>query len=154
RPAARQLLEERFIPGGVAALEGLLINGELQALALFDNPDPLNGPNFGETIHITPSRFTEKTPKETVKVTKRAAQSIGLLEGPIRAELRLNDQGIWLVDSAARSVGGLCSRALRFGLGIALEDLILRHALGLELVSVERERQSAGVMMIPVPRAG
>src|SRR5581483_6697130 len=154
REASRQFLVEQFIPGDEVALEGLMVNGELQVLALFDKPDPLDGPYFAETIYVTPSRISAELQSEIVKVTAKAAKALGLREGPVHAELRINDQGVWILEIAARSIGGLCSRTLRFGAGIALEDLILRHALGLELDSMERERQPAGVMMIPVPRAG
>ena len=60
-----------------------------------------------------------------------------------------------MIEIAARSIGGLCSRALRFGVGVSLEELILRHALGRRrrLRSSARTR-AAGVMMIPIPRAG
>jgi biotin carboxylase len=153
-PAARQLLVESYVPGIEVALEGLLLRGELHVLALFDKPDPLEGPYFEETIYLTPSRLPEAVQLEIVGCAARAARALGLREGPIHAELRWNDDGPWLIEMAARSIGGLCSRTLRFGAGMSLEDLIVKHALGLELESLERERRAAGVMMIPIPRAG
>ena len=152
--ARRALLVEEFIPGREVALEGLLVGGTLHVLALFDKPDPLDGPFFEETIYVTPSRFPESTQARVAAVTRDACSALGLTEGPIHAELRLNARGPFVLEVAARSIGGLCSRTLTFGTGLSLEELILCHALGRPLESLERERRAAGVMMIPIPRAG
>jgi len=149
-----EILVEGFIPGQEVALEGLLVKGALHVLALFDKPDPLDGPFFEETIYITPSRLAPPVQAAIAASGARAARALGLREGPVHAELRVNDQGPWLIELAARSIGGLCSRTLRFGTGLSLEEIILRHALGIEIASLERERQAAGVMMIPIPRGG
>ncbi len=151
---ARQILVEEFVPGMEVALEGLLFKGDLQVLALFDKPDPLDGPFFEETIYVTPSRLPAATQAAIADCTAAAAQALGLREGPVHAELRLNESGPWIVEVAARSIGGLCSRTLRFGTGMSLEELIIRHALGMEIASMERERKPAGVMMIPIPQSG
>jgi biotin carboxylase len=152
--AATALLAEQYIPGLEVALEGLLIGGELHTLALFDKPDPLEGPFFEETIYVTPSRLPGAVQERICEVTARACAALGLRQGPVHAELRLNDDGPWVLEVAARSIGGLCSRTLRFGTGMSLEELILRHALGWPIASLVRERRPAGVMMIPIPRAG
>jgi len=152
--AARQILVERFVHGREVALEGLLVKGELHVLALFDKPDPLDGPFFEETIYVTPSRLPATVQAEIASCTARAAQALGLRDGPVHAELRVNRHGPWVIEVAARSIGGLCSRTLRFGTGLSLEELILLHALGMEVPTLERERRAAGVMMLPVPRAG
>ena len=152
--ARRALLVEEFIPGREVALEGLLVGGTLHVLALFDKPDPLEGPFFEETIYVTPSRRPETEQARIAAVTRDACSALGLTEGPIHAELRENDRGPFVLEVAARSIGGLCSRTLRFGTGLSLEELILSHALGRPLQSLERERRAAGVMMIPIPRAG
>jgi len=152
--AARHYLVEAFVPGQEVALEGLLLKGELQVLALFDKPDPLEGPFFEETIYVTPSRLPAGVQAELAAATARAAEALGLREGPVHAELRWNEAGPWVIEIAARSIGGLCSRTLRFGTGLALEELILRHALGMEIPSLEREARAAGVMMLPIPRRG
>jgi biotin carboxylase len=152
--AARQLLVEGFIPGREVALEGLLLRGALHVLALFDKPDPLDGPFFEETIYITPSRLPSTVQAQIAACTARAAHALGLRDGPVHAELRVNRLGPWVIEVAARSIGGLCSRALRFGTGLSLEELILRQALGMAIPSFERERRAVGVMMIPIPRAG
>jgi biotin carboxylase len=151
---AEQILVEGFIPGREVALEGLLVDGELTVLALFDKPDPLDGPFFEETLYVTPSRLPAAEQEAIRHVTGWAALALGLREGPVHAELRVNAAGPWVIELAARSIGGLCSRTLRFGTGMSLEEVILRHALGIELDSLERERQPAGVMMLPIPRAG
>jgi biotin carboxylase len=152
--AARQLLVEGFIPGREVALEGLLLRGELHVLALFDKPDPLDGPFFEETIYVTPSRLPSTVQAQIAACTARAAHALGLRDGPVHAELRVNRLGPWVIEVAARSIGGLCSRTLRFGTGLSLEELILRQALSMAIPSFERERRAVGVMMIPIPRAG
>jgi biotin carboxylase len=148
------LLVETFVPGREVALEGLLVGGTLHVLALFDKPDPLDGPFFEETIYVTPSRLPAATQARIAAVSRDACAALGLTEGPIHAELRINEQGPWVLEVAARSIGGLCSQTLRFGTGLSLEELILCHALGRPLDSLEREQRAAGVMMIPIPRAG
>jgi biotin carboxylase len=152
--AAREILIEDFVPGVEVALEGLLSGGELRVLALFDKPDPLDGPFFEETIYVTPSRLPAETLETITRLTAAAASALGLVEGPIHAELRIDGTRAWLLELAARSIGGLCSRSLRFGLGASLEELILRHALGLPLDGLGREEDASGVMMLPIPRAG
>jgi len=152
--AARHILVEEYVPGVEVALEGLLDKGCLTILALFDKPDPLEGPYFEETIYVTPSRLPEHVRDVITATVNRAVATLGLHEGPIHAELRINDEGVWLIEVAARSIGGLCSRALHFGAGERLEDLILRHALGLPVPAAEPERPATGVMMIPIPSAG
>jgi biotin carboxylase len=148
------LLVERYLPGVEVALEGLLTGGELRTLALFDKPDPLEGPFFEETIYVTPSRMPEATQAAISARTAEAAAALGLREGSVHAELRINDEGVWLIEMAGRSIGGLCSTILEFGAGISLEELILRHAVRLPLPSTERAGAAAGVMMIPIPKGG
>jgi len=153
-PAGRQLLVEAFVSGPEVALEGLLEKGRLHVLALFDKPDPLDGPFFEETLYVTPSRLPEDAQRALAGVAEDAAHAIGLVEGPVHAELRWNDRGAWLLELAARPIGGRCSAALRFGTDITLEEVVLRHALGLPLPSLTREPRASGVMMIPVPGQG
>jgi len=145
------LLVEEFVGGPEVAVEGLLANGRLRLLAVFDKPDPLEGPFFEETIYVTPSRLPGLEPLEAA--TAAAARALGLTEGPIHAELRVGAEPK-VIEIAGRSIGGLCSRTLRFGLGVSLEELILRHALGMDLDGMQRERTAAGVMMLPIPRSG
>jgi biotin carboxylase len=152
--SADQILIEGYIPGVEVALEGILDNGRLTVLALFDKPDPLEGPFFEETIYVTPSRLPSRVRHEIATTVKRAVATLGLREGPIHAELRINDKGAWLIEVAARSIGGLCSRTLSFGEDGRLEDLILRHALQQPQSAAEIGHRSTGVMMIPTPGAG
>jgi len=151
-------LIERYIPGFEVALEGLLDRGRLHLLALFDKPDPLEGPFFEETIYVTPSRLSKDEQASILDATKSAARGLGLQTGPIHAELRMNEDGPWIVEVAGRTIGGLCSRILRFGVevsgGRSLEQLILRQACGLPLEDLQRELLAGGVMMIPIPEAG
>jgi biotin carboxylase len=148
------LLIERFVPGDEVALEGMLRAGHLEVLAIFDKPDPLNGPYFEETIYVTPSRKPASTLAAIGERATDAARAVGLREGPVHAELRIAGDDVWVLEFAARSIGGLCSRTLRFGTGVRLEELILRHALGLSLDDSQRETAAAGVMMLPIPEGG
>ncbi len=151
---SREVLVEDFAPGREFALEGLLRDGELSVLALFDKPDPLDGPFFEETIYVTPSRLPQPDQQRIAEVVAAGARALGLAEGPVHAELRHGAGGTWLIEIAARSIGGLCSRTLRFGTGMSLEEIVLLSALRLPIPTLERERGASGVMMIPIPKAG
>jgi biotin carboxylase len=148
------LLVERFVSGNEVALEGLIDDGALDVLAVFDKPDPLDGPTFEETIYVTPSRLAHRDIETVLDITRKAAQALGLREGPVHAELRVRDGRAWMIEIAARTIGGLCSRALAFSTGRTLEQLVLAHAIGSHLGSLEREEGASGVLMIPIPRAG
>lgn len=147
------LIVEGFIPGSEHALEGLLVHGQLRVLALIDKPDPLDGPYFEETLYVTPSGLAPALQDDIAQAVQRACALAGLECGPIHAEMRVNAQGVWLLEIAARSIGGLCGRMLRPALGMSLEELILRDALNLPLPEPARAGAS-GVMMIPIPRRG
>lgn len=150
-----RLLVERYIPGGEVALEGLLEAGQLRVLALFDKPDPLEGPYFEESIYVTPSRLPSNVQEQISRCAGECVRALGLSEGPLHAEFRVNDHGPWVLEVAPRPIGGLCSRVLRFGpQRIFLEELLIRKALGMPGANLERESDAAGVMMIPVPRSG
>ena len=148
------ILVEDYLPGTEVALEALLERGALHVLAIFDKPDPLDGPFFEETIYVTPSRLDPDVQAAIVDATGLAVRALGLRDGPIHGELRLTPKGPVVVELAARSIGGLCGRVLRFGVGVSLEELILRHAMGLPLETLERQAGAVGVMMIPIPRRG
>jgi hypothetical protein len=146
---------ESYIPGQEFALEGIVTHGDLKPLALFDKPDPLEGPYFEETIYVTPSRLPYSVQSAIVATTQKAVTALGLTHGPIHAEMRLNETGVWMLEIAARPIGGLCARALRFGRErMPLEELIVRHSIGADIRNLEREEESSGVMMIPIPTAG
>ena len=147
-------LVESFIPGFEVALEAILDDGHLYPLAIFDKPDPLDGPLFEETIYVTPSRLPVPVQDHIIDTTRAAAQAIGLVSGPVHAELRINEDGVWVVEVAGRSIGGLCSRTLRFGVEDSLEVLILRQAMGSFVPTAPADHRASGVMMIPIPHAG
>jgi biotin carboxylase len=149
-----ELLVEDYLPGAEVTLEGLMHEGVLHPLALFDKPDPLEGPFFEETIYVTPSRLPRAAEDEILVVAERAARALGLAHGPVHAELRLGPDGPRPLEIAPRSIGGLCSRALSFAGGWSLERVLLEHALGRTAGGVPRESAASGVMMIPVPGAG
>jgi biotin carboxylase len=151
---ARKILVEDYVPGVEVALEGMLTDGRLTPLAIFDKPDPLVGPFFEETIYVTPSRLPGASQQQVIDCAASAAGALGLSDGPVHVEIRIDGAGPWLVELAARSIGGLCSRTLSFGTGMSLEEIIVRHALGWPIASLEREHPAAGVMMIPIPRGG
>jgi biotin carboxylase len=150
----QNLLVEDFIPGREFALDGLVTDGRLQVLALFDKPDPLDGPFFEETIYVTPSRESPAIQHAIFETTQRAIAALGLTYGPVHAEMRVNERGVWMLEIAARPIGGLCSRVLRFEPGVSLEELILRHALGEDVRDTRLAAGAHGVMMIPIPSAG
>jgi len=153
--AGESFLIEEFISGYEVAIEGLVVNRRLHVLAIFDKPDPLDGPYFEETIYVTPSQVPDGLQKAIADCVDRAVRALGITDGPIHAEVRYNERGPWLIELAARPIGGRCSAVLRFGdQGISLEEIILRQALGMPIPSLQRERQAAGVMMIPIPGAG
>ncbi len=150
---------EAYIEGEEIAVEALMDRGRLKVLAIFDKPDPLLGPFFEETIYVTPSRLNAETQARVIRTLERATRALQLEHGPLHAELRINAKGIWVLEIAARSIGGLCSRALRFcsasfGESISLEELIIRQALGMDVQTVRREEAASGVMMIPIAEAG
>ncbi|HKN77157.1 MAG TPA: ATP-grasp domain-containing protein [Candidatus Acidoferrum sp.] len=158
-PNLDQMLVEGYIPGREAAVEGLLTDGKLRVLAIFDKPDPLEGPYFEETIYITPSRLADVQQREIEHCAVDAVRALGLSQGPVHAEFRVNEDGVWPLEVAPRPIGGLCARALRFAPdaaseNIGLEELLLRHALRLAGSDWPREQSASGVMMIPVPKSG
>jgi len=158
-PHLDQLLVEGYLEGREVAVEGLLTEGTLRVLAIFDKPDPLEGPYFEETVYVTPSRLGAKEQDAIEQSFRSTVQALGLTHGPVHGEFRLNNQGVWPIEVAARPIGGLCARSLQFVLpgeegSIGLEELLLRHELGLPGSDAPRESAASGVMMIPVPRSG
>lgn len=158
-PNLDRMIVEEYLPGREVAVEGLLKDGGLRVLAIFDKPDPLEGPYFEETIYVTPSRLSASEQELIKKSFADAARALGLAHGPLHGEFRLNERNVWPIEVAARPIGGLCARALRFQLEgesepIGLEELLLRHALGLPGWAASREPAASGVLMIPVPKSG
>jgi biotin carboxylase len=156
RDVGESLLVEEYVPGREVIIEGVMYHGELQLLAVIDKPDPLEGPYFEETMFVTPSRLGEGTQQRAVDVTRSALKALGLVTGPIHAELRVTPDGeLFMLEAAARSIGGLCGRSLSFGLlGESLEVALLRSALGDAIGSLEPARPSTGVLMLPIPASG
>lgn len=154
--ARHLLLIEEYLPGIEIAVEGMLDAGELQVLAVFDKPDPLEGPFFEETYYVTPSRLDAATQEALQETIAAACRAYGLREGPIHAECRINDAGVWILEVAARTIGGLCARLLRFGTGYGLEELVLAQALGRSLPTSDEDGppRAGGVLMLPIERAG
>jgi hypothetical protein len=150
----RYIQVESFIPGREFAIEGIVTGGTLRVHAIFDKPDDMNGPFFEETIYTTPSRECESTQRRLVTATETAVRALGLTHGPIHAEMRRNADGVWMLEVAARPIGGLCAKSLRFNGETSLEELILLHAIGRDISAAIREPQAAGVYMIPVPENG
>jgi hypothetical protein len=157
-PHLDQMLVEGYLEGREVAVEALLTGGELRLLAIFDKPDPLEGPYFEESIYVTPSRLPSAQQRAIEQSLYSAVRALGLSHGPVHAEFRLNAEGVWPIEIAPRPIGGLCARALRFvmpgGESIGLEELLLRHALEMAGSDAPRESGASGVMMIPVPQSG
>ena len=153
----RALQVESYIEGREFAIEGLVTNGSFQPLAIFDKPDPLIGPFFEETIYVTPSREPAATQEALLDAAGRAVRALGLGHGPAHLEMRWNEAGVWMLDAAARPIGGLCAKALRFRLAggsAPLEELVIRHALGEDVSGARLEGPASGVMMVPIPKDG
>ena len=149
------LLVESFVPGPEIALEGMLEGGELSVLAVFDKPDPLDGPFFEETIYVTPSRLPRPVQALAAERVRAGCAAYGLTEGPVHTELRLHDGDAWIIEIAARTIGGDCARLFTFGSGTSLEHLVLQRALGRAPdVAFRDPGRAAGVLMIPTPGAG
>jgi biotin carboxylase len=151
--ADRPLLIERFVPGPEVAVEAMLSDGVLSVLAVFDKPDPLDGPFFEETLYVTPSRLGAADLAAVKAATEGATRGLGLTEGPVHAEVRVRDGRAFVIEVAARSIGGLCSRTLQFGTGRSLEYLILSQALG-RPVAAAATGGAAGVLMLPIAAGG
>ncbi len=157
-PASDIILAEEYVEGREVAVEGLVTGGRFRALTVFDKPDPLEGPFFEETIYVTPTTLASRDERRLVEQVEAAAAAIGLTHGPVHAECRLNASGVFVIDIAARSIGGLCARSLRFedamGVTRSFEELLLQNALGRDVTAWQRAPGASGVMMIPIPRAG
>jgi biotin carboxylase len=147
------LLAEEFVPGFEIAIEGMLCGGRLELLTIFDKPDPLDGPFFEETYYVSPSRLSPAVRAEVHGILADACAAYGLREGPIHAECRVDGARAWVIELAARTIGGLCARLFRLGTGFGLEEYVLAHAMGQPL-SPRAESEGAGVLMIPIPGHG
>jgi biotin carboxylase len=159
QPTSEFVQVESYIEGVEVAVEGLMDRGALRVLAVFDKPEALSGPYFEETIYLTPSSLARQSQGRVIETLQAAVLALGLYHGPLHAELRINSEGIWVMEIAARSIGGLCSRALRFASlasndFFTLEEMIIRLALGQDVSVFQRERAASGVMMVPVPGEG
>ncbi|HWI18486.1 MAG TPA: ATP-grasp domain-containing protein [Vicinamibacterales bacterium] len=163
-PEADVIHIEQYIAGAEYAVEAVMDNGRLRVLAIFDKPDPLDGPFFEETIYVTPSRATEDRQTQIAQAVADGAKAIGLVHGPIHAECRVNAGGVYVLEIAARPIGGLCAKSLRFERPdlttpgprdvIGFEEFLLRQALGEDMTAWQREAQASAVMMIPIPKSG
>jgi biotin carboxylase len=150
----KYLQVESYIPGREFAVEGMVTHGAFRPFAIFDKPDPLEGPYFEETIYVTPSREPQEVQTALLSTVSRAVRALGLHHGPIHAELRYNAHGPWILETHARPIGGLCAQALRFHGGVPLEEVILRHAAGEDISHLPLENSASAVMMIPIPKPG
>jgi biotin carboxylase len=160
-PRLNDIIVEGYLPGREVAVEALMTAGAIRVLAIFDKPDPLEGPYFEETIYVTPSRLGPRQITAIENSLRASATALGLSHGPVHAEFRVGDgveNGVWPIEIAPRPIGGLCARSLRFTAStedsIGLEELLLRHVLEMPGADASRETQAAGVMMIPVPKSG
>ena len=157
-PSDDRVVVETFIPGREYAVEGVVEHGTLRLLAVFDKPDALDGPFFEESIYVTPSVRPADEQRQIEQAVADAAAALGLRHGPVHAECRVNDAGVFVLEVAARPIGGLCASALRFqgpgGVELPFEGLLLRHALGEPVSAYRRETDTSAAMMIPIPRAG
>jgi biotin carboxylase len=154
------LLIEAYVDGVEVAIEGLVSEGALEVIALFDKPDPLTGPFFEETLYVTPSRLDESAQRAAERAVREAVTALGLRNGPIHAEVRIASGDATVIEIAARSIGGLCSQVIRLctddapGDARSLEEVILLQACDLPLSAVHMIDAACGVLMLPIPCAG
>jgi biotin carboxylase len=153
-PAGIRLLVEEFVAGPEVAVEALLVAGEMRLLAIYDKPEPLDGPFFEETIYTVPSALAPARQGKVAAALERVSRTLGLSEGAIHAELRLGGAQPALIDLASRSIGGRCSRVLHFRSGRSLEEILLLAALGEDPGDLELDGNARGVMMLPIPKSG
>lgn len=147
------LLVEAFVPGVEVAVEGLVRGGRLEVLAVFDKPDTPQGPTFPETLLVSPARLGSDALDRVVEVAQRAVAATGLVEGPVHVECKVDGDEVWFLEIAARTIGGLCGRAVEHG-GVTLEEVVIRHALGQAVPTPTSEATARGVLMLPVHRSG
>ena len=157
-PFPLTILVEQYLPGSEVAVEGVLTDGVLQTFAVFDKPDPLEGPFFEETIYVTPSGATDRADLKIRQAVSRSVAAFGLTDGPVHAECRIGTNGVFVLEVAPRPIGGLCAKALQFlapnGETVSLEEVLLRQALAEPVSEYRREDLASGVMMIPIPSDG
>lgn len=149
------ILVEEYLDGPEISLEGMVWDGVVETLAIFDKPDQPSGPFFPESTFVTPSTLSRREVAEVEATVQRATRAIGLTHGPIHAELRIVAAVPKVLEIAGRSIGGLCGRALTFGLmGDSIESLLIRQSLGMRRVGSSRQPGASGVLMIPIERSG
>ncbi len=147
------LLVEAFVPGIEVAVEGLVRGGRLDVVAVFDKPDSPQGPTFPETLLVSPARLAPDALDRVIEVVGRAVAAVGVAEGPVHVECKVKGGEVWFLELAARTIGGLCGRALVPG-GVSLEEVVVRHALGLSLPAPPWRAAATGVLMLPVDETG
>ncbi len=156
--ALDEVLVEGYVEGNEFAVEGIVDHGRFRVLAIFEKPEPLDGPFFEETVYVTPPRLADAQQSAVVEAVAAAARCLGLEHGPVHAECRVHADRVVVLEVAARPIGGLCATALRFenagGQDESLEGLLLRHAAGESVDAYRRESRASGVMMIPIPSTG
>ena len=151
----QDLIIEEFVDGSEYALEGNLINSELNKIVIFDKPINYKEPYFEESIYIAPTEIPDKTQKEIVNLIGKACKKLGLENGPVHVEFKIHNKEIFIIEINPRMIGGLCSRCLSFGLfKTSLEEIALHAFLNNELKSIDLLSNFVGVLMIPTPISG
>ncbi|NKC15806.1 MAG: ATP-grasp domain-containing protein [Gammaproteobacteria bacterium] len=151
--AGSEILAESYLEGQEFSIDGLLTNGRLHCLTIFEKPDPLQGPFFEESIFITPPRCSGEFCQKLINAVQDTVDALGLTQGPVHAELRASAQAVTVLEIAPRPIGGLCSNAITVS-GMPLEEVIIRHALDADFLPAAQQHEHRGVMMIPIPGAG
>lgn len=147
------ILVEGYLDGPEFAIDGILINGSFHLLAIFDKPEPLIGPYFEETYYLTPSQLAHVEQLALIEEVSRCCEAYGLTQGPIHAEARITENGIFLIELAARTIGGQCGQLIEFSLQQKLEEIVIQGLCG-EKPNLPKSRLCAGVLMIPVKKSG
>lgn len=149
----QHFLVEEFLVGEEIAIDGFMQDGKFIPLALFDKPEPLNGPYFEESYYITPGPYSREYQQAIIDELTRCCDAYGLTHGPVHAEARLTDKGVFLLEMASRTIGGQCAQIIEYVIGVPLEELIIQM-MCLESVKLTRSSDHAGVLMIPIRQKG
>ncbi|MBS1256004.1 MAG: Alanine--anticapsin ligase [Deltaproteobacteria bacterium] len=151
---ANYIMVEEYIPGNEVSIEGIVSQGKLKILAIFDKPEPLEGPTFEETIFVTPTTLSGSMQSSLYETAQQAMETLGIVKGPVHIEVRINSNGNYILECASRSIGGMCSKILEFQGGMSLEELILRSSLGRNIEKSNLSDTAKGVMMMPIKNSG
>ena len=131
--AGGEVVLERFHEG--LELNGLVVarGGEAATLTLSDRLRP-PGVGFGVGwIHVYPATIYGDTLEEAERVAAHAVRALGLRDGIAFPQLLVTEEGVLVIEVAARIPGGQMADLARHAVGVDLVEIALRQALGEEV---------------------